>query len=651
MEWGNEMQILKSIVLTEGIDHIEDLPPQQFIRTIEALKDKIITEKLDGTALRFGIDDAGFFTSREGKSPKRGRFYSVDDYPSTANSNSFRAAHVALEKVEPIIRKYLKSGDTVEIEVLFGRQPNTVTYGHDGKNFIVLLRGVNGTPDERVSNLAGALKDKIVSAESEVISSPDGDKLEAKSEKSNWQFTNVAPIQAEKINTKQALEMLAELKAYMAQKNEAFPDKTNAEVAELVLTGVPKEQRGSAKAEREKVNAHIMDKFKNPIKELLLNHFVRKIKPFLQDKKLGKGEDIGVEGVVVRDPVTGSQTKIVDKDVFTAINTFNSAVRNNISGLVRTTDEKAPIEMRGGAFGQAKIKIAELLGAHELALSSAMKRYISQYKGSDEAATALNVAKHLSITSLPAVRTKISGILMGVVKEVNTILQGFKKEAGEFKLQLKTGKEIGISSEIMKRTLTAFAETKKEIAEVNSNVLHSRTAADLIMALYGKTISQIFSEGESKVKEEFELIRSADAINEADSAKREAFKKVKELQDKNPEARVSWNVVKGVATVYLGTKKVWSKPLAEAGGVGASAAGGMGSGNGAMAAGGAIGGSGYGGAFSGGHGSTGPGFSGGRGGSLGGKSSGGKEARMSDPSKYLKEPSEKEPNANPDRKS
>src|SRR5271167_622990 len=181
--------MLKQIALHESISHIEDLPIREFIRTVEALKDKVVTEKLDGANLWFGIDDTGFFTSREGKSPKRGRFYEVGDYPSNANSNSFRAAHVALEKVEPTIRKYLKSGDTVEIEVLFGRQPNTVTYGHDGKNFIVLLRGVNGTPDERVSNLAKALNSKVVEVQSEVVSSPDGDKLDTNKEKSNWQFT------------------------------------------------------------------------------------------------------------------------------------------------------------------------------------------------------------------------------------------------------------------------------------------------------------------------------------------------------------------------------------------------------------------------------------------------------------------------------
>ena len=500
------MTLLASTVLLEGITHIEDLPLQQFIRTVESLKDKIISEKLDGANLWMGVDDQGFFTSREGKSPKKARFYSVRDYAMVASYNAFRAAHLALEKMQGTITKILKSGDMVEVEVLFGRQPNTVTYGVADKNFIVILRGVSGTPDERVQALSNALNGKSVTVESTIVSSPDGSALELNDEKLVWEFTKVAPLPAKKLNTKEAMSLLAGLKAFMAEKNEVL-GMTNEQVAELSLTSVPKEKREEAKKERERVNAQIMNDFKNPIKELLLNNFVRKIKPFLQDKNLHPSEDIGVEGVVVRDPVSGSQTKIVDKDVFTAINTFNNIVRGQIGGLVKTTDQEAPIESRGGAFGEAKIRIAELLGAKELAMSSGTKRFITKFKGKDMAATALAVAKSLNITSLPNVRTKISSILKNTIVEVDKILHSFKKEAGEYKLKLKTGKEIGITPEVMKRTLTAFAETKKDIAEINARVLASRTSADLVIALYGRTIESIFDSGDTEVKESFSLIK------------------------------------------------------------------------------------------------------------------------------------------------
>jgi hypothetical protein len=98
-----------------------------------------------------------------------------------------------------------------------------------------------------------------------------------------------------------------------------------------------------------------------PIKDYLLNTLVRKVKPFLQTHDLKPDEDVGVEGVVLRDNKTGEMTKIVDKDVFTAINKFNNSVRGNVSGLVRTDDQNAPLDMRGGILGQAKIRIATFL--------------------------------------------------------------------------------------------------------------------------------------------------------------------------------------------------------------------------------------------------------------------------------------------------
>lgn len=499
-------KLLSSVNLLEGITHLEDLPLNDFIRTVESLKQKIVTEKLDGANLWMGLDENGVFTSREGKSPKKGRFYNVDDYAMVANYNGFRAAHLAIEKVESTIKKVLQEGDMVEIEVLFGRQPNTVTYGVADKNFIVILRGVNGTPEERVNALSDALNNKIVKVESTIVSSPDGDTLELNDEMLTWEFTQVKPMDAKKIDTSEAMTLLAELKKFAKSKNETFPDMSNEKVSELSLTSIPKEKREEAKKAREIVLSKLLNDYKTPIKELLLNKFVRKIKPFLQDANLHPSEDIGVEGVVIRDPVTGNMTKIVDKDVFTAINTFNSAVRAEIAGLVRTTDQDAAVEMRGGTFGQAKIRIAELLGAKELAMSSGTKRFVTKFKQRNAQSTAMAVAASLNVTSLPSARTKISAILKNAIAEVNEILASFKEEADGFKLKLKTGKEIGISPEIMKRTLTAFAETKKDISEVNANVLKSRTTADLVMALYGRTIETLFSGSDTDVKESIEQL-------------------------------------------------------------------------------------------------------------------------------------------------
>ncbi len=407
--------------------------------------------------------------------------------------------------MEPVIRKHLKEGDTVEVEVLFGRQPNTVTYGVSGKNFIVILRGVGGTDEARVAALVNALNDKSTSVSSAVISSDDGEKLTSVDESMVWEFASVAPIKTQKLKTAEVDKLLNDMKIFLKAKNSDVGEFSNGALSTLSMSTIPKEKRPAVKDAKDKVIAAILSKFKIPIKDLMLNGFVRKIKPFLQDKdNLHPAEDIGVEGVVIRDPVTGSQTKIVDKDVFTAINAFNSAVRSQISGLVKTTDQEAAFESRGGVFGQAKIRIAEIMGNRDLAMSSGVKRVISKFKKGTPQETAQALADTLNVSSVGSVKAKLVAILNSSISDINNILGSFVKDSGQYTLTLKTGKEIGISPTVMKKTLTAFAETKKEIKEIISAIAKARTTAEIVMALYGKTILSIH-DGDETMKEHVDL--------------------------------------------------------------------------------------------------------------------------------------------------
>lgn len=504
----------EGVVILEGITHIEDLPLEKFIDTVENLKDKVVTEKLDGANLWFGVDENGFFTSREGKSKRNARFYTVKDYPMVASYNGFRAAHLALEQVKASILKVLQVGDMVEIEVLFGRQPNTVTYGANGLNYIVILRGI-GTDPSKVDKLASRLDDTTVTVKSTVISSPDGDELQFNEENLTWEFTQVKPVDNSKINSGDAIIKLKELKEFLSQKNEAFPSMTNREVAEVKLGSVDKLKRDAMKKEREIVLAKILSSYKLPIKEILLNNFVRKIKPKLQTAELDPSEDVGVEGVVLRDKGSDEQVKLVDKDVFTAMNTFNNIVRGNIAGLVRTDDQDAPIELRGGAFGQAKIRIAQLLGIKELAMSSTSKKTLEKFKGESPEDTAAKLASSINISSFESIKTKIAAILDNALDEVDKVLVTFKAEADNYKLKLKTGKEIGISPEVMKRNLTAFAETKRDIHQIEHAVTDSENPEQLVMALYGRTIQSLFN-GSDEVKEAFSLLKKLSEDGDSD---------------------------------------------------------------------------------------------------------------------------------------
>lgn len=505
------MSLLTSISLLEGIKHLEDLSLKDFIGTVENLKSKVVTEKLDGANLWFGLDDKGFFTSREGKSKKGSRFYSVTDYPVIAAYNGFRAAHLALESKKETISKYLQPGDMIEIEILFGKQPNTLVY--DGaKNYIVILRGIE-TDKLKVDHVASALGDKPISVTSTIISSEDGDKLDKKEENVEWHFTRVRPINTQHLNMTAALEKLKELKDFLNDKNQEFSDRTNVEVANIKLNTIPiGDERDRMKVERDRLLDELQSSFKTPIKNLLLDVLVKKVKPFLQSHDIKPEEELGVEGVVLSDPSSSDDmVKIVDKDLFTSINTFNNSLKNSVNGLVRTNDQDAPIELRGGAFGQAKIRIADLLGIRELALSSGTKKIFDKFKGATPQDTAQGLADSLEIRDFFGTKRKISAILKNSLSEIDAVLADFKANPDDYKLTLKNGKTIGISPETLKRNLTAFAETKRDINAINSAVLKSEKAAELVMALYGRTIQTLHKGSEESVRESFSLIRS---INE-----------------------------------------------------------------------------------------------------------------------------------------
>jgi hypothetical protein len=495
--------MIKNIVLLESITHIEDLPPRDFIRELKSINQKIITEKLDGANLWFGVDDKGFFTSREGKNPKQKRFYEVSDYPVIANYNGFRAAHIAIEKAKKIILKYLQPGDMIEIEVVFGSQPNTVSYANEGTNYIIILRGISDTPEERVKKLSNVLSGQEVTVVSTVLSSIDGNTLQSNDESLKWKFETVRPITNIDVNKISEVESkIKELENFLDEKNEKLQDLTNDEVVNLSLNKIKQDRRDLAKDERERLKKYILEKFKLPIKKVILSRFVKNIKPMLGGSK-NDSENIGIEGVVLRDPNSDDQIKIVDRDVFTSINFFNSTIRSHVAGTVKTTDQDAPIELRGGAFGQAKIRIANLLGLKDLALTSGLKKTINKFSANTASDTAKKIAESLNIQNFDSIKRKIEAVLDNSIKEINELLTTFKAEATEYTLKLKSGKEIKFSPEVMKRTLTAFAETKQDIASIIRDVKKSQTPHELVLALYGKSIEKILNnKGNDDVKEQ-----------------------------------------------------------------------------------------------------------------------------------------------------
>lgn len=494
-------------LLTEGISHLEDLDIKTFIDAVRRIGTMQASEKLDGMNLWFGLDEKGeLYTSRAGKKKGAERMYSPDDYPYFTANNGMRAAHAALEKKERDIKAILSPNDTIEIEVLYGRQPNAISYGLDGKNFIAFLRGVEGTNDLKADQLTGALENQEVSAKVIVVDTPDGVNLDRNAMTQTFRFVGVQKISPDLLKSVNLNKELKKLEKFLDAES-GVNNLSNFELMTTSLGSIPKEERAAAKDVKERVLAAVKNQHKITIKKELLDKFVSKVKPALGASDLSGDEDIGIEGVVLKDPTTGELIKIVDKDNFTTINKFNFAVRSQIEGQVLTTDDAASLEARGGIVGQMKIRIADLLGNKNLALGRVAKKLFADNKGSTPTETLRAVSKTLhGGTDLNGVKKKILAVVAATIDELGSMLTKFKKHKDSaentYQLKLKNGKTIGLSPEIVRRTLMAFAEAKRNLEELHENVGSTKTFDNLVSVLYSRAAKAAHADEEEEQVQE-----------------------------------------------------------------------------------------------------------------------------------------------------
>jgi hypothetical protein len=488
--------------LLEGISHLEDLDLQKFMQVITNLAVLQASEKLDGANLWFGLDESGrLFTSREGKRKNADRWYSERDYPYFAAYNGFRAAHAALESKKTEIATVLQPGAMVEIEVLFGRQPNTVTYGANGKNYIAFLRGVGGTPDSVADQLTSQLQNTSTQVKVQIVDSVDGEKLELKPADITFSFVGSQKIDTTQLKNSDLQKQISALKNFLQQKSK-ISGRTNFEVMTASLGSFDKDERDAVRQLKKELEAKVMRDFKLPIKKELLDSFVSKIKSPLAASDLSPDEDLGIEGVVLRDPQSGQQVKLVDKDLFTSINQFNNAVRSSINGAVKTIDPDAPQESRGGIIGKMKIAIADALGNVELARTQSAKKIFATLKGKTPTETIQAVARELERTAdYRSVRTKVIALIDAALDELRGSLKQFKENKDEFQLKLHNGKNIGLSPEVVRRTLVAFAEGNRDLVELKQKIQKTKTLAQMVAVLYGRIVKELHSQQSQAIEE------------------------------------------------------------------------------------------------------------------------------------------------------
>lgn len=482
--------------LYEGISHIEDLSVDEFISSIENLTKMIATQKLDGANLWLGIDAQGeMYTSREGKI-KNTRFYKPDDYADTFKYDAFRAAHQALTNVSKEIKSILKPEEVVELEIIFGSQPNAITYGKGDKSYIAFLRSVKSdkvdTPMGRVAQLEKKLNKKKVTTSSLVHDSTNGEVMTKGETVVHWQFVTPELIPKDKLAKVDVKKQLTALKKFLSQPCDGVGDLSSTPMTnhEVLTTS----KRGFTELKQQLSDKILVD-FKLGIKEKMLNSLLRHQKTkFQKDDIADDAGNIGAEGVVFLDPKSQKMFKLVDRDLFTTINKFNFEVQSKIDGTIKTDDRAAALDMRGGIFGDARIRIGSLFGISGLTTTMQLKRTIRKFKGSSADETVKNFVANLKQINFGGTKKKIEAILNNALTELATSLKEFNDNGNKYSVKLKSGRTVTYTAATKRKIMLSFAETKSEITQLLSKINAAKNIADVVIALFGRQIKDIHAE-------------------------------------------------------------------------------------------------------------------------------------------------------------
>ena len=468
--------------------HIEDLSPSEFLGVIENLPSYEATEKIDGVNLSFGFDENHkLFVSRESKHTSAKRIFSPDDWPNIGSSNTFRSAHLAILAIEDRVKSILKPNHLVEIEVVFGEQPNAIPYGADGKSFIIFHSALKGTPESVITDLTSQLNDVEVKCVCPVIFSSDGKTIQTRNNEVTFKFLGPIKMDVSKITTNNEFNVLvSKFNEFLLQKSDADTTYTNLELVELKLNTVKKELRDELKLVRSQTTARARREFMIPIKnkllEILTNHKSILSKP---------DAVIGVEGVVLKDTKSNEMCKIVDRNKFTALNAFIHTTRRYIGGTVKTTDVEASLEARGGVVGHMKTQIAKLIGEPEMARASQMRRIMDTYNEDDNP---VNTIKSFANVHRPddfqGFKRKTLAIIKQAVNDLDVLLQKYNQQKDSYKLKLSNDIEIGYSQEIHNRTLLSFAESYTELYGLAEVINKANNFEVCVAHLYRRAVRQ-----------------------------------------------------------------------------------------------------------------------------------------------------------------
>ena len=306
----------------KGIPHLDDLNPFEFKYWVKKLNtnDVVITQKLDGTFNMSVTKAAGkLFYSRLSKG--QSKVFDDKSLPDMPRFDPLRAACKALnsETVQNVLLSVLNEGESVDIEVLYGPQPNTIEY-HLDKNYIVFLRVINksGTRNYAIDDIINKLNDATVTVTIDVKKfNWNNTEYTEVPEIQTWGFTTPGVLSSAAFNDgafQQSIEKYIEEFNEWLRKNSYISSMTNEDLLNVQLNKIAVNDREAYKDARAQAIAKASD-YKSKIKKLI-NEQAKNAMNFA----IGGEEQ---EGLVVRDTSTGSMTKIVDKEEFTQKNRHN----------------------------------------------------------------------------------------------------------------------------------------------------------------------------------------------------------------------------------------------------------------------------------------------------------------------------------------
>jgi hypothetical protein len=454
------------MIITEvsrGITHIEDLPAFQFYKIVSELESCRLTEKLDGSQILFGIDEYGFYTSRETKGGVR--IYEADEYEIKFSSTYMRSVHHLLERVLPLLKKAgLNEGSQVEAEVLYGEVPNVVPYSSNF-NRVVFLRTTAGDVD--IGNLAEELKNLTVPVTLEVPATTDGRNIVIKEELNEWRFSQVPEINIDLRQCRRAINNKLSAMASHLKEPSGIKDFPNGVVERIPLNKRPNWcepgdwglYKDLIREKRDSIKEYV-HRIKLEIKDILLDNVVRnrssKFGPLLEDGGW-------IEGVVIKG-TTGKVVKLVDKSTFGKIRESAWAVRNSL------TEKAKGVDSATGFLGEMHLQMAVAIGHPELGTLQA-KNYLRKNTLTEDT------------VDFNAVKEYWINILDIKEQQLNKKLSAYKK--------LITGNK---NTAHVQRTLQTFAEIFEQISLYKNNTQESDSVGDLYRILVGKQMDDISCE-------------------------------------------------------------------------------------------------------------------------------------------------------------